>query len=132
MKSQIFSTLQKIGQSLMVPVSVLPAAGLLVAAGRLIHGGDDTGPLIGRVLFSGGLAIFEQLPLVFAIGVAIGFTGGAGIAGLAAAVGYFTLINVLKVISDAEKLQLAINTGVFGGIVAGLLAAQMYNRFFQI
>jgi glucose PTS system EIICBA or EIICB component len=132
MKSKFFSVLQKIGQSLMVPVSVLPAAGLLVAAGRLLGGGDENGSLIGRILFSGGLAIFEQLPLVFAIGVAIGFTGGAGVAGLAAAVGYFTLINILKVISDAEKLSLALNTGVFGGIIVGLIAAQVYNRFYQI
>ncbi|MGZ3795234.1 MAG: glucose PTS transporter subunit IIA, partial [Pseudobdellovibrionaceae bacterium] len=62
-------------------------------------------------------------------GVAIGFTGGAGIAGLAAAVGYFTMVNILKIVSDTEKLNIAINTGVFGGILIGLLAAQICNRF---
>ncbi len=126
------SVLQKIGQALMIPVSVLPAAGLLVALGRILKDFDKSGALVGQVLFSGGLAIFEQLPLIFAIGVAIGFTGGAGIAGLAAAASYFTLINILKVISDHEKLSLAINTGVFGGIIVGLLVAQIYNRFQNI
>jgi PTS system glucose-specific IIC component len=127
--NRFFSTLQKVGQSLMVPVSVLPAAGLLVAFGRILKDLDKNSSFVGQVLYSGGLAIFEQLPLIFAIGVAIGFTGGAGIAGLAAAVGYFTMINILKIVSDTEKLNLAINTGVFGGIIIGLLAAQICNRF---
>ncbi len=130
--NQILSVLQKVGQSLMVPVSVLPAAGLLVALGRILKDMDKNASLVGQVLFSGGLAIFEQLPLIFAIGVAIGFTGGAGIAGLAAAVGYLTMVNILKIISDNEKLTLAINTGVFGGIIIGLLAAQIYNRYQNI
>ena len=130
--NSILSVFQKIGQSLMIPVSVLPAAGLLVALGRILKDLDKNNSLIGQVLFSGGLAIFEQLPLIFAIGVAIGFTGGAGVAGLAAAASYFTLINILKIISDHEKLSLAINTGVFGGIIVGLLAAQIYNRFQSI
>lgn len=124
--SNLFSTLQQVGKSLMTPVSVLPAAGLLVALGRML---DHV--LIGKLMFSGGLAIFEQLPVVFAIGVAIGFTGGAGVAGLASAVGYFTLINVLKVMKDYRVLTLDINTGVFGGIIIGLLAAYLYKRFYQ-
>lgn len=124
--SNLFSTLQQVGKSLMTPVSVLPAAGLLVALGRIL---DNA--LIGKLMFSGGLAIFEQLPVVFAIGVAIGFTGGAGVAGLASAVGYFTLLNVLKVMKDYRVLTLDINTGVFGGIIIGLLAAYLYKRFYQ-
>lgn len=124
--SRLFSVLQLVGKSLMTPVSVLPAAGLLVALGRLLENN-----LAGKLMFSGGLAIFEQLPLVFAIGVAIGFTGGAGIAGLASAVGYFTLINVLKVMKDNRALEMDINTGVFGGIIIGLTAAYLYKRFYQ-
>ncbi len=124
--NNIFSTMQQVGKSLMTPVSVLPAAGLLVALGRIL---DHF--LIGKLMFSGGLAIFEQLPVVFAIGVAIGFTGGAGVAGLASAVGYFTLINVLKVMKDYRLLNLDINTGVFGGIIIGLMAAYLYKRFHQ-
>ncbi|MDD4974643.1 MAG: glucose PTS transporter subunit IIA [Bacteriovorax sp.] len=124
--SNLFSTLQQVGKSLMTPVSVLPAAGLLVAFGRIF---DHF--LLGKLMFSGGIAIFEQLPVVFAIGVAIGFTGGAGVAGLASAVGYFTLINVLKVMKEYRVLTVDINTGVFGGIIIGLLAAYLYKRFYQ-
>ena len=125
--NKIFSTLQQIGKSLMTPVSVLPAAGLLVALGRILEH-----HFIGKLIFAGGLAIFEQLPVVFAIGVAIGFAGGAGVAGLAAVVGYFTFANVLKVMKEVLVLPVDINTGVFGGIIIGLLAAYLYRRFFQI
>ena len=130
-----FAQLQKIGQSLMIPVSVLPAAGLLVAFGRIAKdqaGATGPGHAIAEIMFSGGIAIFEQLPLVFAIGVAIGFTSGAGVAGLSAAVGYFTLINVLKVISSLSPEMAAINTGVFGGIVIGAFTAFLYNRYYKI
>ncbi len=126
-----FSLLQKVGQSLMIPVSVLPAAGLLVALGRLVKDQAESGWIhtTGEVMFSGGLAIFEQLPVVFAMGVAVGFTQGAGVAALAAGVAYFTLVNVLKVISSLSPDVAAINTGVFGGILIGAMTAALYNRF---
>lgn len=130
----IFSILQKVGKSLMVPVSVLPAAGLLVALGRVLqdYGADYFYMVaLGKIFFSGGLAIFENLSVVFAIGVAIGFTGGAGVAGLAALVGYYTLTNILKVVTELRELSLAINTGVFGGIIIGLVTAYVYKRFHQ-
>jgi glucose PTS system EIICBA or EIICB component len=138
--SRSFSVLQKVGRSLMTPVSVLPAAGLLVAIGRMLidaseANGQTTNALVhalGKIFFSGGLAIFEQLPVVFAVGVAIGFTGGAGIAGLAAAVGYYTMINVIKVVADERAITMAINTGVFGGIIMGLVTASLYHRFSEI
>lgn len=134
-----FSQLQKLGQSLMVPVSVLPGAGLVVAIGRMLQLASSeekvvTNPFlhgVGDILYSSGLAIFEQLPVIFAIGVAIGFSGGAGVAGLSAAAAYFTLINLLKVMTEVRSLSLAINTGVFGGIMAGLLAANMYKRYHE-
>ncbi len=121
-----FVILQQVGKSLMLPVSVLPAAGLLVALGRILENN-----IVGKIMFTGGIAIFEQLPLVFAIGVAIGFTNGAAVAGLASAVGYFTLVNVLKVMGDERGLTLAINTGVFGGIIIGIMTAWLYDRFYQ-
>lgn len=126
-----FSLLQKLGQSLMVPVSVLPAAGLLVAFGRLLQEQKDSSILvgIGSVAFSGGIAIFEQLPALFAVGVAIGFTSGAAVSGLAAVAGYYTLANVLKSVSTLQGLTLTINTGVFGGIMIGLLSAAVYKKF---
>lgn len=134
-----FSQLQKLGQSLMVPVSVLPGAGLVVAVGRMLQLSSSEGAVItspfvhaiGSIFYSSGLAIFEQLPVIFAIGVAIGFSGGAGIAGLSAAAAYFTLTNLLKVMTDVRGLSLAINTGVFGGIIAGLLAAYMYKKYHE-
>ncbi|PIS11660.1 MAG: PTS glucose transporter subunit IIA, partial [Bdellovibrio sp. CG10_big_fil_rev_8_21_14_0_10_47_8] len=130
--SPAFSLLQRLGQSLMLPVSVLPAAGLVVALGRLCQGQQNANiQALGGLFYSGGLAIFEQLPVVFAIGVAIGFTGGAGAAALAALVGYFTTINVIKMASDIYHVELAINTGVFGGILVGLMTAALYNRYYQ-
>ncbi len=129
----------------MIPVSVLPAAGLLVAVGRMILNATEIARAtpdapqitnaflhtIGQLCFSGGIAIFEQLPVVFAIGVGIGFTGGAGVAGLAAVVGYFTVANVLVVMQKSLGLTTEINTGVFGGIIIGLVAAKIYLRFYQ-
>lgn len=117
----------------MVPVSVLPAAGLLVALGRMLQGMKSVPlvPNIGEICFTGGIAIFEQLPTLFAVGVAIGFSGGAAVSGLAAVAGYFTLINVLKSVTTMRGLELAINTGVFGGILIGLLSAWVYKRFHE-
>jgi glucose-specific phosphotransferase system IIA component len=139
-RGKIFSILQKVGKSLMMPVSVLPAVGLLVALGRMLENitetasGEVTNILIhalGRIMFTGGVAVFENLPVVFAIGVAIGFSRGAGAAGLSAVIGYFTMINVINVIGEIRGVELAINVGVFGGIVIGLLAAKFYNRYFK-
>ncbi len=133
LSSSAFSLLQKLGQSLMVPVSVLPAAGLLVAIGRLLQEQKNIPVIkgIGDVAFSGGIAIFEQLPTLFAIGVAIGFSGGAAVTGLAAVAGYFTLVNVLKTTSTSQGLTLTLNTGVFGGIMIGLISAAIYKRFHE-
>jgi glucose PTS system EIICBA or EIICB component len=144
-QNKFFAVLQKVGQSLMIPVSVLPAAGLLVAVGRMITQATETVGAtsetvvvtnvffhtIGQLFYSGGIAIFEQLSVVFAIGVAIGFTGGAGVAGLAAVVGYFTMANVLIVMQKTLGLETAINTGVFGGIFIGLISAKIYQKFYQ-
>lgn len=132
--SSIMSVLQKLGQSLMIPVSVLPAAGLVVAAGRALQSAGDPSSFahqLGRIFYSGGLAVFEQLPVIFAVGVAIGFTRGAGVAGLSAVAGYFTLTSLLKVITEIRGLELAMNTGVFGGIAVGLMTAWLYNRYHE-
>ncbi|SJZ94481.1 PTS system D-glucosamine-specific IIA component, Glc family (TC 4.A.1.1.6)/PTS system D-glucosamine-specific IIB component, Glc family (TC 4.A.1.1.6)/PTS system D-glucosamine-specific IIC component, Glc family (TC 4.A.1.1.6) [Selenihalanaerobacter shriftii] len=137
MKS-LFRYLQKVGKSLMLPVSVLPAAGILVAIGRVIS--ENPGLLggVGQVMFSGGISIFENLPLIFAIGVAIGFAGEA-VAGLAAGVGYSVLAKVIGVMGT-DIIDIAsktggnieeINTGVFGGIIIGFVAAELYKRYHQ-
>lgn len=132
--SSLMSLLQKLGQSLMIPVSVLPAAGLVVAAGRGLQAVGAPESLIfqlGQIFYAGGLAVFEQLPVIFAVGVAIGFSRGAGVAGLAAVAGYFTLTSLLRVITEIRGLELAMNTGVFGGIAVGLMAAWLYNRYHE-
>lgn len=97
-----FAVLQKVGKSLMLPVSVLPAAGLMVALSRIIE--QLAGPellasnavldVFVKVLFSGGLIVFENLPLIFAVGLAIGFTAGEAVSGLAAVVSYVVLLNL--------------------------------------
>ena len=129
MGSKWFGYLQQIGQSLMLPVSVLPAAGLLVAIGRLTQSENAR---VAKILVSGGLSIFEYLPLIFAVGVAIGFTENEGAAGLAAAVGYVTMTQVLAQMTQLLNLPFKIDTGVFGGIVIGLVAAAIYRRFYQL
>ncbi|SDC29917.1 PTS system D-glucosamine-specific IIA component, Glc family /PTS system D-glucosamine-specific IIB component, Glc family /PTS system D-glucosamine-specific IIC component, Glc family [Candidatus Frackibacter sp. WG11] len=132
----LFKYLQKIGKSLMLPVSVLPAAGILVAIGRVFSNNSGLLGGVGQVMFAGGISIFENLPLIFAIGVAIGFVGEA-VAGLAAGVGYIVFTKVIGVmgtdiIKIAEKTSgniEAINTGVFGGIIIGFVAAGLYRRY---
>ncbi|MFH5836923.1 glucose PTS transporter subunit IIA [Proteiniclasticum sp. C24MP] len=134
-----FAVLQKVGKSLMLPVSVLPAAGLMVALSRIIEqlvgvevlANSPVLKVFVDVLFSGGLIVFENLPLIFAVGVAIGFTAGEAVSGLAAVVGYVVLIKVLDIMSIAQNLTDPINMGVFSGIIIGIIAAKIYMRFYK-
>jgi glucose-specific phosphotransferase system IIA component len=134
--NRTFAYLQRLGQALMLPVSVLPAAGLMVALGRIFSSlyKDETslGNHLGSVLYSAGLSVFEQLALIFAVGVALGFTGGAGVSGLAAVTGFFAFTQVLKAFGDILHLESAINTGVLGGICVGALVSYLYNRFHSV
>lgn len=139
-KVRVFAVFQKIGKSLMLPVSVLPAAGLMIAISRIIEhlfkGPEAVASNIVlsaliQILFKGGLVIFENLPLIFAIGVAIGFTGGEAVAGLASAVGYGVLINVLDIMANIQNLQIPIEMGVFSGIITGLVAAYIYKKYYK-
>jgi len=115
----MFATLQRIGRSLMLPIAVLPAAGILLRFGQ---------PDVLNIpwLADAGGAIFGNMALLFAIGVAIGFTAGAGVAGLSGAVGYWVMT---KVIADINP---EVNMGVLAGIIMGLLAAYLYDRFHAI
>jgi len=136
--NRVFSSLQRLGQALMVPVSVLPAAGLMLALGRMLSDPkfnadqESITAKLGKVLYSSGLSVFEQLSLIFAIGVALGFTGSAGISGLAAVTGYFAFATVLKTFGEILKLPNAINAGVLGGIVVGAVVANLYNRYHTV
>ncbi|WP_347548238.1 N-acetylglucosamine-specific PTS transporter subunit IIBC [Pseudalkalibacillus hwajinpoensis] len=116
----MLGALQRIGKSLMLPIAVLPAAALLLRLGQ-----DD---LLGiPFVAAAGGAIFDNLALIFAIGVAIGFSkDGNGAAGLAGAIGYLVLTQGTQAIN--ENINMAILGGILSGIVAGLL----YNRFHDI
>lgn len=149
-----FGVLQKIGRSLMLPVALLPAAGLLLGFGNAFQSDRmldllpfldaDWIQLTSRVMEDAGDVIFANLALLFAIGVAIGLAGD-GAAGLAAIVGYLVLNQVMSsfmnitpdmVESDpglASVLGIpTIQTGVFGGIIIGLITAYCYRKFHDI
>ena len=128
--------MQRLGQALMVPVSVLPAAGLLLALGRMLYENNEHPESLtyklGKLFYSSGISVFEQLSLIFAIGVAIAFTEGAAIAGLATVTGYFAFSTVLKTSADLLHLGTEINPGVLGGIIVGFVVAALYNRFHTV
>ncbi|MEV6424152.1 PTS transporter subunit EIIC [Streptomyces sp. NPDC051662] len=140
-RNGLFQGLQKIGRSLQLPVAVLPAAGLLVSLGNLfaayLHGPfwDKT----AKVLSLGGGAILDGafgLPLLFCIGVAIGFAKKAdGSTALAAVVGFLVYHGVLAAFPVGGSVTKATpdgtpqNPGVLGGILIGLLTAVVWQRF---
>lgn len=132
MFKKAFGVLQQVGRSLMTPVSILPAAGLLLGLGN-----EQVFNL--PIMEDAGDVIFSNLPLIFAVGVAIGLSGGAGVAGLAAVIGFLvmnvTLGNMSHIVGVETEEMLGIDTlqtGVFGGIIIGLVTAYLYNRFHNI
>src|SRR5919106_6787171 len=92
-----FGWLQKIGKSLMLPVSVLPVAGILLGVGSAHF--SWLPPLVSDVMAQSGGAIFGNLALIFAIGVALGVTANDGVAALAAVVGYAVLLATMGVMA---------------------------------
>jgi PTS system N-acetylglucosamine-specific IIC component len=115
-----FGKLQKIGKALMLPVAVLPAAALL-----LRFGAPDVLD-IPFVMKAGG-AIFDNLALLFAMGIAIGLShDNGGASGLSGAIGYLVLTNGVKTINPD------LNMSVLGGILSGLVAGYLYNKFYNI
>ncbi|WP_366248607.1 glucose-specific PTS transporter subunit IIBC [Terribacillus aidingensis] len=161
-----FGVLQKIGRALMLPVAILPAAGILLALGDALQNPDLMGnigflnsawvQLIASVMQSAGYIVFDNLPLLFAVGVAIGLANGDGVAGIAAIIGYLIMNATMSAVliangsipedaveqaeffagnNPAYTTMLGIPTlatGVFGGIIVGVLAAIMFNRFYKI
>ncbi|WP_210640618.1 N-acetylglucosamine-specific PTS transporter subunit IIBC [Pseudomonas sp. Tri1] len=112
--------LQRLGRALMLPIAILPIAGLLLRLG-------DTDLLNIAIIHDAGQAIFANLAMIFAIGIAVGFArDNNGTAGLAGAIGYLVMIATLKV------LDASINMGMLAGIISGLLAGALYNRFKDI
>ncbi len=137
MLNNAFSFLQKVGKSLMLPVAVLPVAGLLLGIGAANF--DWLPPVASALMKASGDVVFGNLPLIFAIGVAVGFTDNDGVAAISAAVGYVVLLATLGVMAHVFGVEPAtimgiktMQTGVFGGILAGGLAAAMFQRFYRI
>ncbi len=155
-----FGLLQKLGKAVMLPVSVLPVAGILLGVG------SSAIPFIPQFILDlmakSGNAVFSNLPLLFAIGVALGLTAGDGVAALAATVGYVVMVATLGVMANymgliptdpkladfktqiAELLKIGpdyvsivitkgvIDTGVFGGILVGMIAGYFFNKYYRI
>ncbi|MDQ7727116.1 N-acetylglucosamine-specific PTS transporter subunit IIBC [Halomonas sp. SpR8] len=118
--ARLMGGLQQLGRSLMLPIAVLPIAGLLLRLGQ---------PDLLDIAFiaSAGEAIFANLALIFAIGLAVGFANDSnGAAGLAGVIGYLVLDAVLT------SLNPEIDMGVLAGIIIGSIAGLLYNRFHTI
>jgi len=117
MQTKKFDALQKFGRTLMLPIAVLPIAGLLLRLGQ-----PDV--LNWSWMAQAGDAVFGNLALLFAIGIALGIAkDNHGAAALSGAIGYFVLTSCAKTLNDK------INMGVLGGIIVGLVAGYLYNRF---
>ena len=132
-----FGWLQKIGKSLMLPVSVLPVAGILLGVGSAKFVWLPS--VVSNVMAQAGGAVFGNLPLIFAIGVALGLTGNDGVAALAAVVGFAVMVATMGVMAPLVGYEPrpimgipSIETGVFGGILIGAVAAILFNRFYRV
>ncbi|WP_411168959.1 glucose-specific PTS transporter subunit IIBC [Clostridium sp. MB05] len=150
-----FGILQRIGKSLMLPVALLPAAGLLIGLGTVLQNPDiinnipilagDKIQLIANIMSSSGNIIFSNLPLIFAVGVAIGMSNGDGVAALASIVGFLIMNMTMGITAGVDLSQVGKNpmyatvlgiptlqTGVFSGIVMGITSAIIYEKFYDI
>ncbi|MER2496526.1 PTS glucose transporter subunit IIBC [Vibrio neptunius] len=151
MFNNLFASLQKVGKALMLPVSVLPVAGILLGVGAADL--SFIPEVVSNLMEQAGGSVFGQMALLFAVGVALGFTNNDGVAGLAAIVGYGIMTATLGVMANlsVESAQAAAEaagsilddkaidlirkqyeTGVLGGIFVGSIAAWSFNRFFKI
>lgn len=152
---KLFGVLQRVGKALMLPVAILPAAGLLLGIGNMLVNPDflqyvtalDTPWVnsIATIMMNAGQIVFDNLALLFAVGVAVGLAGGEGVAGLAAIIGYLVMNVTLGTAVGVTPAMIGevpgyasilgiptLSTGVFGGIIIGIAAALCYNRFFKI
>ena len=165
MKDKIFGVLQRVGRSFMLPIAILPVAGLflgiggsftnttmLEAFGLMSILGPGTVPnIIFQILNAAGNIVFANLPIIFAMGVAIGMAKQEKeVAALSGAIAFLIMhasINGLLVATNtpeslAELLEegriastvgiTSLQMGVFGGIIVGLGVAALHNRFYKI
>lgn len=161
MKDKIFGVLQRVGRSFMLPIALLPIAGLLLGIGSsftnptTLEAYNLTGIIKeGGVLYTilsimskTGEVVFDNLPLLFAMGVAIGMAKNEkAVAALAGAISYLIMNTAISAMIDANggvaampdnstTSTLGITTlqmGVFGGIIVGLGVAALHNKFYKI
>ena len=159
MKDKIFGVLQRVGRSFMLPIAILPVAGLFLGIGGSFTNTTmlETYGLMGimgpgtfiyailQVLNAAGSVVFDNLPLIFAMGVAIGMAKQEKeVAALSAAIAFFVMhatigamINAFGApdLSGATATVVGLNSlqmGVFGGIMVGLGVAALHNRFYKI
>ena len=166
MKDKIFGVLQRVGRSFMLPIAILPVAGLLLGLGSSFTNtttietyglqwllGDKTILHALLVIMNAvGSAIFDNLPLIFAVGVAIGMAKKEKeVSALSAVIAYFVMnvsINAMlkifgKILADGSIAKDVLDgtitsvcgiqsLGVFGGIIVGLGVAALHNRFYKI
>ncbi|MFB0619741.1 PTS transporter subunit EIIC [Streptomyces sp. AGS-58] len=143
----VMAVLQRIGRSLMLPVAVLPAAALLVRLGNADMLGRPSFPAfltkIASFMAAGGNAILDNMALLFAVGIAIGFAKKSdGSTALAAVTGYLVFKNVLGTFTDKNLPKVAtvvdgkvhmvnapVDAKVLGGVVMGIVVALLYQRF---
>lgn len=132
--------LQKLGRSIMLPVSILPVASLLVGIANWIAAKNVNTFTI--FLSTAGMAILGALPILFAVGIAVGMSKDkSGAAGLSGLVGYLVVTKLLtpesvsaltgKILANVDP-SFAKVENVFVGIICGLIAAELYNRFNQV
>ena len=159
MKDKVFGVLQRVGRSFMLPIAILPVAGLFLGIGGSftnetmleaygllgIMGPGTIIYAILQVLNSAGSVVFDNLPLIFAIGVAIGMAKQEKeVSALSAVIAFFVMHATIGAmindfgapdLSGATASVLGINSlqmGVFGGIIVGLGVAALHNRFYKI
>lgn len=168
MKDKIFGVLQRVGRSFMLPIAILPVAGLLLGVGSSFTNATTIATYgLGGVLGEGtvlhalltimnkvGSAVFDNLPLIFAVGVAIGMAKKEKeVSALSALIAYFVMhvaINGMLLINGEITAQgtvakdvlegtvasvcgiQSLQMGVFGGIIVGLGVAALHNRFHKI
>lgn len=161
MKDKIFGVLQRVGRSFMLPIAILPIAGLLLGLGGSftnetmlktygLLGIMGPGTILNKILQvmnAAGNIIFTNLPIIFAMGVAIGMAKKEKeVAALAAVVSFFIMhasISALITVNGGADAMLAgattdvcgitsLQMGVFGGIIVGLGVAALHNKFYKI
>lgn len=161
MKEKIFGVLQRVGRSFMLPIAILPVAGLLLGIGgsftnettletyglTKLMGPGTVFNAVFRVMSDAGNIVFANLPIIFAIGVAIGMAKKEKeVAALAATIAFFIMhasIGALITINGGAENMLegavtsvcgitSLQMGVFGGIIVGLGVASLHNRFYKI